>query len=191
MVGRGGQLFQNMREYNPERLKQDSKRFNSQGRRNTLPIWVYNLSMTGTKIQNVHTNRVFRIFFLKTFIIGYLPSTEDFTWQPIWIVQQWLLPSSWRCSYKVTRVGVWELGLLWAFIIKIIKTTRYSVMRFATSSFCHTYNRKDFFIYIFHLSFSYCVHQKKLVLFYTISARAQNYFQNNLGLLSRFLKLHL
>ena len=58
MVGRGGQLFQNMREYNAERLKQDSKRFNSQGRRNTLPIWVYNLSMTGTKIQNVHTNRV-------------------------------------------------------------------------------------------------------------------------------------
>ena len=26
--------------------KQGSKRFDSQGRRNTLPIWVYNLSMT-------------------------------------------------------------------------------------------------------------------------------------------------
>ena len=36
-----------MREYNAESPKQDSERFNSQGRRNTLPIWVYNLSMVG------------------------------------------------------------------------------------------------------------------------------------------------
>ena len=34
-----------MRECNAESPKHDSKRFNSQGRRNTLPIWVYNLSM--------------------------------------------------------------------------------------------------------------------------------------------------
>ena len=32
-------------EYNAESPKQGSKRFNSQVRRNTLPIWVYNLSM--------------------------------------------------------------------------------------------------------------------------------------------------
>ena len=38
-------LLQYMREYNAERPKQDSKRFNSHGRRNTLPMWVYCLSM--------------------------------------------------------------------------------------------------------------------------------------------------
>ena len=37
-----------MREYNAQSSKQDSKRFNSQGRRNTLSIWVYNLSMVYT-----------------------------------------------------------------------------------------------------------------------------------------------
>ena len=30
-----------MQEYNANSTKQDSKRFNSHGRRNTLPIWVY------------------------------------------------------------------------------------------------------------------------------------------------------
>ena len=34
-----------MHEYNAESPKQDSKRFNFQGRRNTFPIWLYNLSM--------------------------------------------------------------------------------------------------------------------------------------------------
>ena len=34
-----------LREYNAESPKQCSKRFNSQGRRNTFPIWLYNLSM--------------------------------------------------------------------------------------------------------------------------------------------------
>ena len=34
-----------MRKCNAESQKQDSKRFNSQGRRNSLPIWVYNLSV--------------------------------------------------------------------------------------------------------------------------------------------------
>ena len=38
-------VFQYMHECNAESPKQGSKRFNSQGRRNTLPIWVYNLSM--------------------------------------------------------------------------------------------------------------------------------------------------
>ena len=41
-AGKLGQLFQYMREYNAE----SPKRFNSQGRRNTFPIWLYNLSMT-------------------------------------------------------------------------------------------------------------------------------------------------
>ena len=41
---------QYLREYIAESPKQDSKRFNSQRRRNTLPIWVYNLSM-GTVLQ--------------------------------------------------------------------------------------------------------------------------------------------
>ena len=36
-AGRLGQIFQHMREYNAESPKQDSKRFNSQGRRNSLP----------------------------------------------------------------------------------------------------------------------------------------------------------
>ena len=40
-----GQLFQYQRECNAESPKQDRKRFNSQGRGNTLPIWVYDLSM--------------------------------------------------------------------------------------------------------------------------------------------------
>ena len=42
-----GHLLQYMRkyEYNAESPKQDSKRFNSQIRRNTLPVWVYYLSM--------------------------------------------------------------------------------------------------------------------------------------------------
>ena len=40
-----GHLLQNKLEYNTENPKRNSKRFNSQGRRCTLPIWVYNLSM--------------------------------------------------------------------------------------------------------------------------------------------------
>ena len=40
-----GVLLQYMREYNARSPKQDSKRFNSHGRQNTLPIWVYYLSM--------------------------------------------------------------------------------------------------------------------------------------------------
>ena len=41
-----GQLLQYMREYNAKSPKQGRKRFKSQGRRNTFPIWPYNLSMT-------------------------------------------------------------------------------------------------------------------------------------------------
>ena len=44
-TGRLGQLFQYMHEGNAESPKQGNKRFNSQGRLNTLPIWVHNLSM--------------------------------------------------------------------------------------------------------------------------------------------------
>ena len=40
-----GHLLQYMHKYNAESPKQDSKRFNSQVRQNTLPIWVYNLHM--------------------------------------------------------------------------------------------------------------------------------------------------
>ena len=40
-----GHLLQYLHKYNAESPKQDSKRFNSQVRQNTLPIWVYNLSM--------------------------------------------------------------------------------------------------------------------------------------------------
>ena len=51
-----------MREYNAESPKQDSKRFNSQGRRNSLPIWVYNLSMDagewgGGGVKGLYTGR--------------------------------------------------------------------------------------------------------------------------------------
>ena len=45
LAGRLGQLFQYMCEYSAESTKQGGKRFNSQGRQNTVPIWVYNLSM--------------------------------------------------------------------------------------------------------------------------------------------------
>ena len=38
--------YEYMHEYNAESPKQDSKKFNSYGRRNNLPIWVYNLSMS-------------------------------------------------------------------------------------------------------------------------------------------------
>ena len=44
-----GHLFQNVREYDAESPKQDSKRFNSQVRGNTLPIWVYNLPIVWEK----------------------------------------------------------------------------------------------------------------------------------------------
>ena len=48
-VSRLGHLLQYMREYctvyNAESQKQDSKKFKSHGRQNTLPIWIYYLSM--------------------------------------------------------------------------------------------------------------------------------------------------
>ena len=37
-------------KYNAESPKQESKRFNCQVRRNSLPIWVYYLSMVGGEI---------------------------------------------------------------------------------------------------------------------------------------------
>ena len=40
-----GHLLQYMPEFNAESTKQGRKRFNYQVRPNTLPIWVYNLSM--------------------------------------------------------------------------------------------------------------------------------------------------
>ena len=46
-----------MREYNVESPNQDCKRFNSQVRRNTLPIWVYYLSMPGVLGTETHTNK--------------------------------------------------------------------------------------------------------------------------------------
>ena len=45
-LGHRLQYNEYMHEYSAESIKQDSKRFNSHGRRNTLPIWVYYLSMT-------------------------------------------------------------------------------------------------------------------------------------------------
>ena len=54
-AGRLGHLFQHMREYIAESPKLDSKRFNSQGRLNSLPIWVYNLSMM--LVNKVHMSR--------------------------------------------------------------------------------------------------------------------------------------
>ena len=41
LAGRLGQLFQYMRKCNAESPKQDSKRFNSQGRRRALSIWAW------------------------------------------------------------------------------------------------------------------------------------------------------
>ena len=41
-----------MHEYNAESPKEGSKRLNSQGRQNTLPIWVYNLSMVQIQDSN-------------------------------------------------------------------------------------------------------------------------------------------
>ena len=67
-AGRLGQLFQYMRECNDESPKQGSKRFNSQGRQNTLPIWVHNLSMTSTieiATRNILRSS-FRMRFFKT-----------------------------------------------------------------------------------------------------------------------------
>ena len=46
-----------MREYNVESPNQGRKRFNSQVRRNTLPIWVYYLSMPGVLGTETHTNK--------------------------------------------------------------------------------------------------------------------------------------
>ena len=43
-----GHLLKFMLVYNAESTKQGSKRFNFQGRGNTLPIWVYYLSMVKT-----------------------------------------------------------------------------------------------------------------------------------------------
>ena len=49
-----GLLLQYMQEYNAESPRQDRQRFNSHGKRNTLPIWVNNLSM-GLRLNLLHT----------------------------------------------------------------------------------------------------------------------------------------
>ena len=52
-------LLQYMREYKDESPKQGSKRFNSQVRRNALPIWVHNLSMVDLyQVTEYHTKIV-------------------------------------------------------------------------------------------------------------------------------------